>query len=188
MMQQAGDHAHNLESMMSSQPNVDGSFFYEPTDQDRINRLIDSSKKGLCKGGNKKDLLFKVLQLKKELINIARDSNSDLEEKLSDVISNNLRSKNVIKNKSNTDLAAIIVSLFCVFEVLEERLKDQQRRTRNSSTRKPSPVIQLISQFTKLRQDVDNQIIEMIQQVGENDPILKGVVLTPYQKLLTFNT
>ena len=160
-MRQGANSRSHLHSLTSS---ARGNC-YTPTDQDRIKQLQDSSKKGLCKVRMKRALLVRVIQLKKELLELAKDNTTDCHEQLDKLIWDSLTSKHCINKSSNVDLSFSIVSLFDIFIVLEERLKSRQRRTRQGAS-KPSETQQLLNEFIELKKKVDDQIVEAFRQLG----------------------
>ena len=83
-MRQSDRAAENLAAMMSGTARGGNSFFHEPTDEERVARLQDSTQKGLCKGAAKKALLNRVTSLRKDLLKLANDDGkSDLHGNLS---------------------------------------------------------------------------------------------------------
>jgi hypothetical protein len=185
MMRQAGTSSRALMSGLSYSHGSSSN--YEPTFRDRVKRLQDSSKKGICKITKKKDILGRVLRCKKELLAIANGSNSDCHSQLNLIFEESIKSNHQINKYNNNDLSSVIASLFDLFSVLNDHLIQNQRRTRQSAT-KPSLTQQIISDIMELCQELDDQIIDMVQQLGENDPMLKGISLTPLQKSLLFDT
>ena len=103
---------------------------YDPSDDNHVTRLSDSTKKSLCKLQNKKKLLGQVLHLKGELLVLADDNDSaqptNLKEQLENIFGTNIKSKNVIQSQNNAQLSSSVVSLFDIMEVLGERAKERQ--------------------------------------------------------------
>ena len=77
----------------------------------------------------------------------------------------------------NSDLSIITSNLFDLLELLGERLKNSQRQTRGQ-LKKPTPVHQLISEFNELREKLDEQIRELVQEMGGDYPHQKARVHT----------
>ena len=194
MQRQATNPSRNLVDLVGGQRG--GAHGYDPTDEDRIIRLQDSTKKGLLKSTEKKKLLIRIIEdngnLKKKLLKLAKEvgGTTDLEDRLEIIIKDDIKTKHKTNAYNNKELSAIIVSLFDIMALLEAQLNNKQRPTRRTSTQgdsKPTPLQALISTFTTLHQDVDKQINKLLQEVGNNDPLLKGLSLDPSQKSLTFD-
>ena len=148
-MRQAGPASQSSVARLSLSHNQN-SAFYEPTDQDRITHLQDSTRKGLFKITAKKTLLKQVLILRKELLAIANyDETTDCHKQLTNIYTESIKSQHQLHNYNNAELSAIAVSLFDLFSVLGERLKNNQRRTRQRSN-KPTPTQQLLSNVIQL--------------------------------------
>ena len=134
-----------------------------------------------CKEGSFEES-FQPLQ---DPLSVARDTATNSYEELEKIFNSVMKSHNQIKSGSNTDIASIIVSSFDIFQVLEDFISNNQRRTRQSAS-KPLQTQQCISDINDLGKRLDKQIIKMFRDLGENDPILKGIALTPAQMSLTF--
>lgn len=78
---------------------------YDVTEKDREECLKISTKKGLCKLMQKIQLLIGTLKLKKELLDLAQDSDSEeptnLRDKLQSMFNKELKSPNAIKTAGN---------------------------------------------------------------------------------------
>ncbi len=83
MMRQAGVAASGDNRRQLRHPLDDAVLNYEPTPEDRILRLQDSAKKGLCKGKEKKALLCDVLKLEKKLLELADGDARDTKDVIS---------------------------------------------------------------------------------------------------------
>jgi len=127
--------------------------------------LQDSTKKGLCKIGAKKALLKRVLSLKKELLLIAKDANTDCHQHLNYIISDSVKLQYQSNNFNNANILSVVVSLFNLLTVLHERQYNNQRCTRQGAS-KPTEAEHLLSKFMQLRKKVDAQIVDMFREFG----------------------
>jgi len=92
---------------------------YEPTNADRVTRLQDSTKKGLCKLSEKKKLLKKVFDAKEALLKIADHERFDTGPELANFFQKKLVSNHHVNNNcKNADVAALVVDLFDFFEAM----------------------------------------------------------------------
>ena len=123
MQRQATNPSRNLVALVGGQGG--GSHGYDSTDEDRIIRLQDSTKKGLLKSTEKKKLLIRIIEdngnLKKKLLKLAKEvgGTTDLEDRLEIIIKDNIKTKHKTNTYNNKELSAIIVSLFDIMALLE---------------------------------------------------------------------
>ena len=90
----------------------------------------------------------------------------------------------MIQRQNNAQLSSSVVSLFDIIEVFGERAKERQGSTR--AAQRPSELQKLINEFFRIKQRVDDQIIEILGTAGK-DPLLKGATLNAGQKSLRFD-
>jgi len=165
------------------------------SNNNRSKELQDRTADALLKGQPKKDLLVRVKNSKTSILQLASEAdesytNTDLNEQLGNhfKVGNVLHSNNSINNKAdNKKLAETIVGLFDPFQLLLDYY-DKENTSQGVSTRsaraEPSHIT-LMREFMTLRENVDARILTKASNTT-NNPLLKGLPLTPQQKSRKF--
>ena len=156
---------------------------YDIVDDDRVQVLSSSKKKGLPKGEKLKRYLYDVVAARGDILKLADDPQTNLRDTVAAIIDKELRNKTVIDRMKKNELSTAVVSLFDIMTVLEDRSMVKQHITRG---RKRTPLQKVFYDFTSLKERIDGEIVRMLND-AERDKLLKGMALTPQAKSLRFH-
>ena len=139
---------------------------YEVNNDDRVKELCDSASKGIFKIEPKKELLYRILNMTKQLIDDAKlidaTNETTIETRLIQIIP---PPKNIMCMGSNESLAKIIVGLFDIVKLLHLHLKSQETVAMGTRHATTNTKYKLIDDIINSNKNVDKQVIQNAQKL-----------------------
>ena len=179
MMRQAANPPNSLNASIQITPVTE----IEVTKDMRVDVLNVSSKTAICKTKDRKSLLVRYSNLKKDCIDQAAIldslSGTSMASRFKDLIKSKTEFNSMNKDTSSRALVNLC-DISCLFLQL---LEEQSTGLRSSSQ---TPLMILLRDVKEVKTKVDRQAIANIHDT-ESDPILKGRTLTPKQREREFD-